>query len=243
MKTVYAGEKKLAQTVSGLVNGQKYYVTAQFYRDIKVNNRSQRLYGMETDPVGFVPLNDSFVCKTAADKTGVTINCPKDPAATGVRVLYRALDNTFTVKDGCTSKAGAFSCKIMDASLLQGGAQQFIIMKYKLDEKGQIWNSSSTVLTRLGKNVLIPRPEKPLIYFTENKDNVTVSMAGLGSSKGIVVLAQDNDEEFVPFCNANQRACTGNGKERSYLVMRYTIESGKVHFSPGFHVLNKWSSN
>lgn len=240
VKTVYAGEKKLAQTVSGLVNGQKYYVTAQFYRDIKVNNRSQRFYGMETDPVGFVPLNDSFVCKTAADKTGVTINCPKDPAATGIRVLYRTLDNTFTVKDGCTSAAGTFSCKIMDASLLQGGAQQFIIMKYKLDVKGQIWNSSSTVLTRLGKNVLIPRPEKPLIYFTENKDNVTVSMAGLGSSKGIVVLAQDNDEEFVPFCNANQRACTGNGKERSYLVMRYKKDGDNIYFSPGVYTIHNY---
>ena len=150
------------------------------------------------------------------------------------------MDNTFTVKDGCTSAAGTFSCKIMDASLLQGGAQQFIIMKYKLDVKGQIWNSSSTVLTRLGKNVLIPRPEKPLIYFTENKDNVTVSMAGLGSSKGIVVLAQDNDEEFVPFCNANQRACTGNGSEESYLVMRYKKDGDNIYYSPGVYTIHNY---
>ncbi|MBQ6510301.1 MAG: S8 family serine peptidase [Flexilinea sp.] len=232
-----------AQTVSGLNNGQRYYVTAQFYRDIRDAKKSIRIYGMESQPVEFVPLNDSFVCRTGANAEGVLIECPEDPAADGIRVLYRFLDGTFTVQDGCTSQKGEFSCQVEDPSLLRE-AQQFIIMKYLNDEDGSLWNSSATVLTRLGKKILLPRPEKPLIYFENEKDTVTLSFADLGNADGIMILGQSSSgPEIVPYCRMNRRACVGSGKGRSYLVMRYKNDGGKVYYSPGILVVNNWGSD
>ena len=201
-------------------------MTAQFYRDLTINKKSYRVYGMETRPVIFMPLNDSFACNYGADTEGVTIGCSEDPEADGIMVLYRTVNNTYTVKNGCTSEKGTFSCKVMDPSLLKGGAQQYIIMKYKYDENNRQWVSSSNVVTRIGKSVLMPKPEKTLVYLRNEAANATVSMADLGNSDGIAVFAQNNTEsttvpEFVPFCNAAKRACTGNGSEESYLVMRY----------------------
>ena len=235
----------IPQTIGGLNNGQKYNVTAQFYRDLTINKKSYRVYGMETRPVIFMPLNDSFACNYGADTEGVTIGCSEDPEADGIMVLYRTVNNTFTVKNGCTSEKGTFSCKVMDPSLLEGGAQQYIIMKYKYDEKNRQWLSSNTVLTRIGKTIPMTRPEKTLVYLRNEAANATVSMADLGGSDGIAVFAQNNTEsttvpEFVPFCNAAKRACTGNGSEESYLVMRYKKDGDNIYFSPGVYTIHNY---
>ena len=231
----------LAQTVSGLNNGQSYFVTGQFYRDIAAGKKKVRVYGMESDPIHFVPMNDSFGCRYGASLVGVTINCPEDPAASGIEVLYRPLDGNFNVQKGCISNKGEFSCKVQDPSLLKG-SQQFIVMKY-YDDDGFLWNSSSTVVTRLGKQFLIPRPEKPLIYFDDNREEITISFADLGDSDGIVVFGKNNTGEYSLFCNSNRRSCFGNTREDSYLVMRYKRDDGKVYFSPGVHLFNNWGSN
>ena len=235
----------IPQTIGGLNNGQKYNVTAQFYRDLTINKKSYRVYGIETRPVIFMPLNDSFACNYGADTEGVTIGCSEDPEADGIMVLYRTVNNTFTVKNGCTSEKGTFSCKVMDPSLLEGGAQQYIIMKYKYDEKNRQWLSSNTVLTRIGKTIPMTRPEKTLVYLRNEAANATVSMADVGVSDGIAVFAQNNTEsttvpEFVPFCNAAKRACTGNGSEESYLVMRYKKDGDNIYFSPGVYTIHNY---
>lgn len=248
VSSIDTNSSAIPQTIGGLNNGQKYNVTAQFYRDLTINKKSYRVYGMETRPVIFMPLNDSFACNYGADTEGVTIGCSEDPEADGIMVLYRTVNNTYTVKNGCTSEKGTFSCKVMDPSLLKGGAQQYIIMKYKYDENNRQWVSSSNVVTRIGKSVLMPKPEKTLVYLRNEAANATVSMADLGNSDGIAVFAQNNTEsttvpEFVPFCNAAKRACTGNGSEESYLVMRYKKDGDNIYFSPGVYTIHNYGQN
>ncbi len=243
VRIIDADKENLAQTVSGLNNGQNYSVTAQYYRDIVVRKKNVRVYGTESAPIYFVPLNDSFSCRYGAKLEGVMISCTEDPSVDGIHVLYRKLDNAFAVQTGCTSDKGEFSCTVKDPTLLRGGGQQFIIMKYKYDAQGAMWYSSSTVVTRLGKPVIVHRPENPLIYFTDTKDDVIVSIAETGDANGIVVLGENKDVEFAPYCNRNSRSCVGYTRDYSFVVMRYKVVDGNVYYSPGIYVRNNWGSN
>lgn len=232
-----------AQTVKGLNNGQKYYVTAQYYRDITVSKKSVRVFGAESKPVYFMPMNDTFSCKYAVGAENTQISCGKDPAADGIMVMYRSLDSA-EVKNGCISNKGEFYCNIKDPSLMQSKTQ-FIIVKYKQDDRGWPWYSSSIVINRPSQKVTVNKAEKPLIYFESSK--AVVSVSNSQDSAGIVVLrrAEGNTGIFFnSFCDSGRRSCskeplpTGNS---SFLVMRYKTSDGQRFFSSGVLTTNLWT--
>ena len=158
--------------------------------------------------------------------------------------MYRSL-NSGEVKEGCVSKKGEFYCNIKDPTLMQSKTQ-FIIMKYKQDERGWPWYSSSIVINRPSQKVTVDKAEKPLIYFEPSKAVVSVSESK--NSAGIVVLRRDEGNTgmfFNSFCDNASRSCSKEpptGKS-SFLVMRYKTSDGQRFFSSGVLTTNLWTGN
>ncbi|MBQ6341614.1 MAG: S8 family serine peptidase [Anaerolineaceae bacterium] len=244
VKSIEATYDNRAQTVKGLNNGQKYYVTAQYYRDITVSKKSVRVFGAESKPVYFMPMNETFSCKYGVGKEDTQISCGKDPAADGIMVMYRSLDSA-EVKNGCISNKGEFYCNIKDSTLMQSNTQ-FIIMKYKQDDRGWPWYSSSIVLNRPAQDVTVDKAEKLLVYFDTSKAVVSVSESK--NANGITVLRRDEGNTgmfFNAFCDAASRSCSKElpAGESSFLVMRYRSSGGQTFYSSGVLTTNLWTSH
>lgn len=244
VKSLDATYDNRAQTVKGLNNGQKYYVTAQYYRDITVSKKSVRVFGAESKPVYFMPMNETFSCKYGVGAEETQISCTKDPAADGIVVMYHSLDSK-DIKNGCISNKGEFYCNIKDSTLMQSNTQ-FIIMKYKQDDRGWPWYSSSIVLNRPAQDVTVDKAEKLLVYFDTSKAVVSVSESK--NANGITVLRRDEGNTgifFNAFCDAASRSCSKElpAGESSFLVMRYRSSGGQTFYSSGVLTTNLWTSH
>ena len=242
-----------AQSVTGLKNGNKYFVTAALYRTAKIGKNSYTLWGAESEPVYFVPLSVPYGCKLSwpVKEPSFYISCAADPASRGIAVFYRDFsDPEAKIMRACVSDKGQFHCEYKHPSIDRlHGAYQFFIMKMVDDPSKPDW-------LRFGPSVVINRdhdpekskgPEKPLVYLDENEKRATISTAAT-ESDGITVLKQDGYGLVSPFCDSAARACSANDtnptEQISFLVFRWSRGSdGKKTYSSSLYVNNKWSSN
>ena len=237
VKSVYADSKTPARTVSGLENGKKYYAAAQFYKDIVVNKKSIRVYGPESEPVYFVPMNDSFNCTKTTVSGTVHIECSKDPAADGITVFYHDVrKDDLKPEDGITSNNFIAEIK---GQTLPDDSTQYIVMKYKVDENSNLWYGSSVVIDPPG--LTSPKKaDKPLI--TLNNNIAEISATAPKDSTQIIVFRFNSNFTFSKFCGGNGASCKGSisADENSlFLVMRVKpYGNGKRLYSPGLFVTN-----
>ncbi len=241
VKTVSAGSKTPARTVSGLKNGQMYYAAAQYYRNITVNKKNVRVYGPESKPVWFIPMNDSFNCTKTTESGTVRIECAEDPSADGIMVLYHDIhSDDLKPKDGLLSDK--FIIEIKDQTL-PDDSTQYIVTKYKGDENSNLWFGSSVVIDPPGQTSM-KRPENPLINFTSRK-NVVISATAPKDSAQIIAFRMDNNYEFSKFCAKTGRSCKSSvpaGENSAFLVMRVkTAGKGNRLYSPGLFITNLWA--
>ena len=232
IKSVYTGNGSKAQTVSGLINGHKYYVTAQYYRDVTVNKKSVRVYGSESDKVWFMPMNKPYNCKVSAGLKSTRISCAADPAADGILVLYRsANENQLKPAEGIASQKGKFSVEIKDESILKS-THQFVVMKYKLDN-GWEWPGSATTVTRPfarpvknGNNLLVNFNPQGNTVISNNVQNIVVTLMDFKKS-----------DSFSKFCESTGKFCSGKlpgTDSKFFLVLNYqTNDKGMKLYSPG----------
>ena len=232
------------QAVSGLKNGRKYYATAQFYRDEQINKKKNvRLYGMESSAVWFMPMSSPFNCKYGKRSASTRITCAEDPDADGIIVVYRSVDDDILKPpDGVISEKGKFFVEIEDASFSEG-SYQFIVMKYKLDEKNWPWPGPSDVVN-LPADITVGKGNYPLIYL-KNKDNVVTT----SNKKGIITMLMDFSQPniYSKFCESPDYSCSANLTEKQnkfFLIMQYMInQKGKKIYSPGSFATTAWGTN
>ncbi len=241
VKSVIAGSKTPARTVSGLKNGQKYYATAQYCRNITVNKKRFRVYGPESDPVWVVPMNDSFNCTKTTESGTIRIQCTEDPAADGIMVFYHDVRNdVLKPKDGLSSDKFIVEIK---GQTLPDNSTQYIVMKYKGDDNSNLWYGSSVVIDPPGLTSM-KRPENPLINF-DDLNNTEISATAPKDSAQIIVFRMNDNYEFSKFCSKTGRSCNSSvpaGEDSAFLVMRVkTAEKRNRIYSPGLFITNLWT--
>ena len=224
---------------SGLVNGRRYNAVAKPFRIVTINKKNITLWGDESKPVSFIPLSAPLYSKASWDKMGnVTISCPADPAASGIRVLYRTKDGKF--KNGCSSIPGSFSCLI--PKLNTKGSYQFYVLKYKTIKKSTGY-STGVVLNRKFPGTKLDPPEKIQVYTEKGK--TTVYSLYSEEDNGISVLRLKG-KIFEKFCEGPGNSCSAAAVSADtqglYYVMRYSESNGTKTYTPGVFVNNKYSS-
>ena len=236
IKSIDADYGSKAQTVSGLINGHKYYVTAQYYREVIANKKHVRVYGAESEKVWFMPMNRPYNCSISAGLESTRITCASDPAADGILVIYRSVDeNQLKPAGGIFSDKGKFSVQIKDPAILKN-PHQFVVMKYKIDKDQWMWPGSSTVAIRPPAKP-IRNGENPMVI-VNTKENTVIS----DTINNIVVELLDfsTADIFSKFCESTGNFCSGKLTEAAnkfFLVMNYAVnEKGKKLYSPGYLV-------
>ena len=225
--------------VTGLVNGRRYTATAIPFRTVTINRKNVTLWGKESKPVGFIPLSAPLYSKVSWNKSGnAVITTPADPAASGIRVLYRTKGGE--LQNGCKSKAGSFTCSI--PKLNAKGAYQFYVMKYKTI-KGSTGYSSGVVISRNFPGTKLEAPEK-IQVFTEDGETTVYSLYSQ-KDNGISVLRLNGDT-FEKFCEGAGNTCSGAAvsadTQGSYFIMRYSESGGTKTYTPGVYANNAFSS-
>ena len=253
-KTVTVKKDQRTQTVTGLVNGAKYYVTVRFYRDIKIGKTKYTVWSRESSRVSFQPLSNPYGCWASwpVYENSVNITCTADPAANGITVFYRDYsDSSNEIKFGCKSDSGKFTCKIADNAIDRwNGAYQFFVSKYVIDP-------AANTLYRFGPTAVINRnadpekngiPQKGLIYIKDANKTAVVSAAESGS-QGIKVLYFDGTNNVHPFCDSSGRSCDGKEPDSgdgqvSFMMFRWSRDAnGRKTYSPGVFLTNIWSAH
>ncbi len=225
--------------ISGLVNGRLYNAVATPYREVTINRKNTTLWGGESKPVSFIPLSAPLYSKAAWNKSGnAEITCPADPAADGIRVLYRAKGGK--LQNGCKSKTGSFTCSIPSLDLQ--GAYQFYVMKYKT-VKGSTGYSTGVVISRNYPETKLEAPEKIQVYTEKGK--TSVYSINSPEDNGISVLRLNGDN-FDLFCEGTGNSCsgavTGADAQGFYYIMRYATSDGTNSYTEGVFANNKYSS-
>lgn len=254
VKQISAANQNLPQTVTGLTNGQKYYVTAKPNRTAMIDGKPVVVWGMESDPVYFVPLSTPFNCRATAwsvpqisGEHNAKFSCSADANADGIRIYYRDYnDNSGKLNYGCASEKGSpFECRVNNID--RDKKYQFFIVKYKTDNKNNISFSESAVINHNCGDGSDMRPEKPMIYL-KNKNTAVISAAE-SKAAGITAYSQNAKGNLTlkPFCDERSRSCqnTGAGKTNSaaFLIMRWNLDgNGNRIYSPAAYAANLWSA-
>lgn len=225
--------------VTGLVNGRRYNATAKPFRVVTINRKNVTLWGDESKPVSFIPLSAPLYSKVTWNKSGnAVITCPADPAASGIRVLYRTKGGE--LKNGCKSKAGSFTCSI--PKLNAKGSYQFYVMKYKT-LKGSTGYSTGVVISRNFQGTKLAAPEKIQVY-TEDGETTVYSLKS-DKNNGISVLRLNGDK-FEKYCEGKGNSCSGAlvgaGSQGLYYIMRYSESKGIKTYTPGVFANNTYSA-
>ena len=226
--------------LSGFVNGHLYNVVAKPYRKVTINRKSYTLWGGESKPVSFIPLSAPLYSKVSWDGSGnAVITCPADPAANGIRVLYRT--KNCKLMDGCKSTPGSFTCLIKN--LDPKGSYQFYVMKYKTVKETTGYNSG-VVINRYFPEAKLEGPGKIHVY-TENGKTTVYSLYSERDKNGISVLKLNRDK-FDPFCERPGYTCSPDmavsaDTQGMYYIMNYLDSNGTKTYSDGNFVNNKFS--
>ena len=228
------------KVVFGLVNGQKYYVTAQYYRDVIADKKRVRVCGAESEKVWFIPMNTPSNCTVREKGGSVSVSCTEHPTLDGIAVLYRSADeNQFKLAGGIISKKGEFSAVIADPAIRKN-THQFMVMYYKQEKDGSIRPGYGDVETRPYEGK-VELADYPLIYF-KDKDNIEISVGKDNIS--VLLVDPTSPDIFTEFCESPGASCTGklsdtNGK--LFLIMNYEInEAGKKMYSSAYLASNIW---
>lgn len=236
-----ADDSSLLLNLSGLVNGRLYTAVAKPYRKVTINRKSVTLWGEESKPVSFIPLSAPLYSKASWDKSGnAVISCPADPAASGIRVLYRTKGGE--LQNGCTSKAGSFSCSI--PKLDPKGSYQFYVMKYKTVKGAAVGYSTDVLINRNFPESKLEGPGKIQVY-TEGNQKTTVYSINSPKDNGISVLRLNGDK-FEKFCeedtdNSCSSSAVSEKDQGMYFLMRYTGSGDARTYSEGIFVNNQYS--
>lgn len=228
------------KVVFGLVNGQKYYVTAQYYRDVIADKKRVRVCGAESEKVWFIPMNTPSNCTVREKGGSVSVSCTEHPTLDGIAVLYRSADeNQFKPAGGIISKKGEFSAEIADPAIRKN-THQFMVMYYKQEKDGSIRPGYGDVETRPYEGK-VELADYPLIY-SKDKNNIEISVG----KENISVLLVDptSPDIFTEFCESPGASCTGklsDTNDKLFLIMNYEInEAGKKMYSSAYLASNIW---
>ena len=228
------------KVVFGLVNGQNYYVTARYYRDVIADKKRVRVCGTESEKVWFIPMNTASGCTIREKGGSVSVSCTEHPTSDGIIVLYRSADeDQFKPAGGIISKKGDFVAKLSDPAI-SAKTHQFMIMYYKQGKDGFVRPGYGDVETRPYEGK-VELADYPLIYF-KDKDNIEISVGKDNISVLLVDLT--SPDIFTKFCESPGASCTGklsDTKDKLFLIMNYEInEEGKKMYSSAYLASNIW---
>ena len=221
----------LGKTVTGMQNGKLYYVTAIPYTKIK----GTKYWGASVYRIYFVPLSAPANTKVTwqnSSQARVTIN--SDSAATGIKVLYRAVGGA--MKNGC--EAGGNSCTV--SGLNRNTAYQFYVLKYKTIN-GRKHYGPGTLVNYKSSSSGLAAPTKPLIAKRGSR-LLSFTIVKAAAAKGISVLYREGEGQFKQACEAAGTTCQKDGfswsKDYTFYIMQYKVVNGKKVYSPGITATN-----
>lgn len=221
----------LVKSVSGLTNGQLYYVTAIPYT--KINGT--QYWGASMYRIYFVPLSaPSNVRVNFTSSSRATVSMSSDSAATGIKVLYRASGGA--MKNGCEARGNR--CTI--TGLNRGSAYEFYVLKFKTVNSKKHYGPGVTYAYNTSSSNL-PAPTKALIA-KRGSTLLSFTITKASNARGISVLYREGEGAFKQACEAASSSCSKDGfnwnKNYTFYIMQYRNVNGRKVYSPGITVTN-----
>ena len=135
VKRVNVKDGSKPNTVSGLINGRLYSVSAVSYKTVSITKNGQKrdvhFYSEESARTLFMPMSAPFNAKASypavPNPSFATVGCTADSGVTGIKIFYRKSGSTDTWTPGCTTSNGQFSCQVKNT----GRGYDFLVQKYK----------------------------------------------------------------------------------------------------------------
>ena len=125
-----------ANSVTGLVNGRLYGVSAVSYRPITIKrdsgDKEVKFYSVESGRTLFMPMDYPFNAKISypavRDPDYLTLTCTADSGVDGIKVFYRKTGSDDAWAPGCTTKGDTFTCQVRNT----GRGYDLLVRKYKV---------------------------------------------------------------------------------------------------------------